>query len=149
MRNTNLYYVTPPSVWAVTIYVLSLIPLQGVPGVSTFDFVGADKIIHAVLYAVLSLLVLRGWQREKAPPWDLHLLVFGLCLVFGVMIEIHQALTPYRAFELADIAADATGIVLGQAAWHAMMIRWGKRTRLYPGLLRPDFKNHPSNRKHP
>ena len=147
VRNPKAYYITPPSVWAVFIYAVSLLPVHEIDTVSRFEFPGADKIAHLFVYAILGLLILRGWHREKMPPLDLHAFVFALCVVFGFTVELHQGLTAYRSFEAGDLVADAAGALLGLVAWHVMMLRWGRRTRLYPGLLRPELKSHPSQRK--
>lgn len=152
-RNAKLYYVTPPSVWAVFVYLTSIADLRSIEDPESGFWLLAwtasvphfDKIVHAGYYAILSLLLVRGWQREKMPPLELHALVWTMCLVFGFMIEVHQSLLPYRSFELLDLAADGAGALAGQVAWHLAMLRWGRRTRLYPGLLRPDFKDSPAN----
>lgn len=146
VRNSTAYYVYPPSIWAVMIYVVCIVRVPEPKVAGFLNIPGLDKIVHAVLYAVLSLLIVRGAQRDKLPPLDLHLVVFGMCIVFGLMIEVTQMMTPYRAFELADVLADGVGAALGLFAWHRLMMRFGRRTRLYPGLLRPDFKDHPSNK---
>ncbi len=146
LRNSTAYYVYPPSVWAVMIYVVCIVRVPEPEVGGLLNIPGLDKIVHAVLYAVLSALIVRGAQRDKLPPLDLHLLVFGLCIVFGLVIEVTQMMTPYRAFELADVLADGVGAALGLFAWHRLMMHFGRRTRLYPGLLRPDFKDHPSNK---
>ncbi|MBI3737302.1 VanZ family protein, partial [Candidatus Sumerlaeota bacterium] len=75
----------------------------------------------------------------------LHALVWLMCVVFGVMIEINQAMTDYRSFEVMDIFVNAIGAGTGLVSWHLAMIRWGKRSKLYPGLLRPGFKDSPAN----
>ena len=146
VRNPKYYYIAPPSVWAVLIYVLSLAPISTPEPVAAWELPNLDKLIHAAFYGMLALLILRGWQREKMPPLGLHGFVFALCMVFGIMIEIHQGLIPYRSFEGFDIVADAVGAAGGLVVWHLAMVRWGKRTRLYPGLMRPEFKNSPANK---
>ncbi len=146
LRNTKLYYVYPPSMWAVFIYIVSLANLKPLAEAPLFSFaLGHDKIAHLIFYAILSLLVIRGWHREKMPPLGLHGFVWLICIVFGIMIEIQQMTTGYRSFELGDILADAVGAFAGLAIWQALMVKWGKRTKLYPGLLRPDFKDSPAN----
>jgi len=64
-----------------------------------------------------------------------------------MMIEMQQGLSPHRSFELWDIAANSAGALGGLFIWQVLMWRWGRRTRLYPGLLRPDFRNPPSQRR--
>jgi VanZ family protein len=148
VQNPKYYYIAPPSFWAVAIYLISIAPLKSVEPLSrTLSLPLADKIGHMTVYAVLAVLILRGWHREKMPPLGLHGFVWLLCMVFGIMVEIQQGLIPARSFELWDMVANGVGALLGQVIWHLMMLRWGRRTRLYPGLLRPNFKDHPSQRK--
>ena len=61
------------------------------------------------------------------------------------MIEIFQGFTPTRGFEWMDVAADGVGAIIGIGFWHLLMLKFGKRTKLYPGFFRPDFKNSPAN----
>ncbi|GEM_PF-633653 len=142
-QRPKVYYIAPPSVWAVAIYVGSLADLRG----AGLQLPGNDVFQHLVAYAGLALLTIRGWHREKMPPFGLHLTVGALCLVYGLMIETLQWVSPHRTFQPRDLAADAAGALLGLVLWHLLMLRWGKRTRLYPGLLRPDFKDHPTERR--
>lgn len=118
------------------IYVAGLIRTPEFDSPVGWELPGFDKAIHFAIYAVLALLLVRGWQREKMPPIDLHVFVWGLCFVFGLMIEMTQAMLSYRSFEALDLVANAAGAVGGLAVWHLLMVRFGKRTRLYPGLLR-------------
>lgn len=144
VQNPKWYYITPPSLWAAMIYITSIAQMEGSGGIKErlpwlqwlFEFDGLDKIGHFAAYAVLSLLILRGWQREKMPPIGLHGFTLLLCAVFGMMLEIHQGLTG-RNFDLLDEVANVMGALAGQAAWHLLMLKWGRRTRLYPGLFRP------------
>lgn len=137
VQNPKWYYIGPPSAWATFIYVVSLAPIQNVKTLDLFMENGRDKLLHGTCYALFSLLILRGWQREKMPPFGLHAFVWTLSVAFGTMIEILQGLTSYRTFEFEDIVADAVGALAGQAIWHLLMVKWGKRTKLYPGLFRP------------
>lgn len=147
MANPKWYYIFPPSLLAVAIYLVCLAPPDEIQKIHPWAFPGADKLDHFVAFGTLSLLVIRGWQREKMPPIDLHLFVWLLCTFYGIVIEVQQLLGGVRSFEVADILADAIGALLGQSVWHLLMLRWGKRTRLYPGLFRPDFKTSKANRK--
>ncbi len=148
VQNPKYYYIAPPSIWAVTIYILSLVPIPetgSLGDAARLPFV--DKFGHLGVYAILALLVIRGWHREKMPPLDLHGFVWLLCLVFGMMIEMQQGLSPHRSFEVWDMAANGFGALLGLLLWQFLMMRWGRRTRLYPGLLRPDFNQRSTRRR--
>ena len=95
----------------------------------------------------LAVLTIRGWHREKIPPIGLHGFVWLLTFVFGTWIEIHQALDGLRQFELRDILANNVGAVSGLVLWHMAMVRWGRRTRQYPGLFRPKLDSPPPSRR--
>lgn len=67
----------------------------------------SDKVLHFGGYAVLGLLA--ALSRFPVPALVAWL---GVSLV-GAAVELLQALTPQRAFELQDILADAAGAAVG------------------------------------
>jgi uncharacterized protein YfiM (DUF2279 family) len=85
-----------------SVFVLSLIPIELDLGE------GSDKFEHFVTYAGLSFWfgMLHVERRRQ--------LGFALAFILmGVLIEFLQGMTDYRSFEVADMAADATGALLG------------------------------------
>jgi VanZ family protein len=89
----------------LVITALSLLPIRG----PDLDLPNSDKLNHALAYLVLMLyfgqLVGVNWRRRSA-------VVIGL-LGYGIAIELLQALLPLRVAELADLAANVTGIAIG------------------------------------
>jgi len=82
--------------------VLSLINLRNSPA---DDFLW-DKLNHAIAYAAIA-----GWWAALLPGrrWR----AAAIALTFGLAVELMQAVLPYRDFELADMAANAVGVVAG------------------------------------
>lgn len=83
---------------------LSLMPGSSVPKVSLFE--GIDKLVHLLMYTVLVALAFLVFRR-------LTLVTVG-SVIYGVLLECLQAtgsvyLRTGRSFELADIAANASG----------------------------------------
>ena len=77
-----------------------------------------DKILHAIEYAGLGLLLARALGAGR---WWLAVVI---AIAFGVSDEFHQSFVPHRnGNDLGDLTADLTGALLGAAAWVA-------RTRL-------------------
>jgi VanZ family protein len=75
-------------------------------------FPAADKVQHAVAYALLFVLGRQaGYRSTRA-------LIIGL-LVLGAVIEVAQGFTATRTAEWLDIVADGIGIGAGflGAAW--------------------------------
>ena len=96
----------PAWVTMVLIFVLSSISGLGpIPG-------GVDDgVAHALQYAVLAALLLRGfagarWRGVKVRAAALAVL---LATLYGVTDEAHQWFVPGRTAEVTDLVADALG----------------------------------------
>ena len=79
-------------------------------GESKHTFEASDKVLHAGSYFALSLIFM--WHaatrsRTVVIAWLI------IAMAHGIGTEIVQRFVPYRTFDLADIAADACGVVLG------------------------------------
>jgi VanZ family protein len=85
------------------ISVIALLPGPAAPP----RLLGTDKIEHAAAFLVLTLLAAFGWR--SLPLWFISLAMIN----HGLLIELIQA-SPIlqRTMSLADLAADAVGIVL-------------------------------------
>lgn len=89
------------------------------------EIVNIDKVLHALLYALLGLA---AWQA-LSPSWrqDHPKMAAGLvvacCLLHGITDEWHQSFVPGRFSSTADVAADTLGGVLAVFAvnsWRAL-----------------------------
>ena len=81
------------------VLVLSLLPMDHP------DFSPNDKLNHLLAYGGLMVIGALGWRNLG--------LVAGGVFLWGVGIEGLQGLTPYRYFSIADMLANATGVLLG------------------------------------
>ncbi|MBI4441641.1 VanZ family protein [Candidatus Woesearchaeota archaeon] len=66
-----------------------------------------DKMLHAIVYAGLSLLVLRACRRENM-RYAAYIAIMTT-IVYGVTDEIHQSFVPGRVMDAWDGVADAVG----------------------------------------
>lgn len=84
---------------------LSLLPIRG----PDLDLPNSDKLNHALAYSVLMLyfgqLVGGGWRRRLG--------VAGGLFAYGIAIELLQSQLPPRTAELADLAANLSGMMIG------------------------------------
>jgi hypothetical protein len=101
--------------WALVIGVVvgSLIPGRMIPTVSL-----SDKIQHAGAY-FLMMIWFAGLYRRK-----IHPIIAAVLLLLGVALDLLQATTRTRSFELNDIAADALGILVGLALSFVLLEGW-------------------------
>jgi VanZ family protein len=77
-----------------------------------------DLLAHLGTYALLGLLLGLGFSGRRP------LLASCLALAIGVIDETTQLFHPGRHADLADLAADAAGILLAVAVLHFL---WGRR----------------------
>src|SRR5437762_12046119 len=75
---------------------------------------GWDKVAHFVCFSVITALLWRG-TAGRAP-----LAVLASVIVFGALVELHQALAPPGGAALADFITDAAAAL---AAGLALFIR--------------------------
>jgi VanZ family protein len=105
--------VAPVCIYLVALFLAGLLPMQKLPGP---DFQLADKVWHLAAFAGLAALLARAWGHFGAPPARAARDAAWLSGLLGAGLELLQALTPYRAAELADLLADALGALLAYAA---------------------------------
>jgi len=101
--------------WLLVILVVtvSLVPASSLPDV---DY--SDKLSHAAIYGVLAVWFCGVYRRPAAP------LVALVLFLVGAAVEGMQSLTESRSPEIADLAANAAGILIGMALSRAGMDRW-------------------------
>ncbi|MBU1669185.1 VanZ family protein [bacterium] len=89
--------------------VLIVLYLAIVPDNISIPSIYADKIKHASAFFVLSFLLNRASSTMQH-----RLRNMGALFLFGLFIEIVQSFFPNRESSLADLLADAVGILLFQ-----------------------------------
>jgi len=89
---------------------LSLLPPQDLPKVQLFH--GADKVVHFMMYLILSVLGCWALKAEenRYGIW----LIIPVAIGWGILMEVIQLeLGSGRSFSWYDIIANTTGVVVG------------------------------------
>jgi VanZ family protein len=78
----------------------------------------SDKHVHALVFGLLAVLWCRAIARGRYGRLSLiHLgLAWVVAVAYGALDEWHQAFVPGRSSDVLDLAADATGALLGVIA---------------------------------
>ena len=73
----------------------------------------ADKLVHLIEYCLLAWLLVRAIRLREVlqPAYALWAWIYATS--YGLLIEVVQAMLPWRSAELADAAANALGAALG------------------------------------
>ena len=103
----------PAILWAGMIFFFSSVPdlHSGLPDI--FDIV-LRKIAHTGEYAILAILLLRGfsatkqWQKQQ----KLFVIVMVIVILYAISDEIHQGFVPGRIASPIDVLIDAFGAIL-------------------------------------
>lgn len=87
------------------------------PRIKLLSFQGADKVIHAGMYAVLSALMLWAFNFLQVSRRRI-LAIYVFCVLWGGLMELTQAWWfTYRTAEWADFFANALGAMLVSVAF--------------------------------
>jgi VanZ family protein len=109
--------------YALLILVLSLLPSSESKG----HIFGLDKLYHALAYAVMGWLLMRGFVYSR-PGWKTPaaLAAFLAASVFGGFMEFLQAAaTETRTADVYDALANAVGAASGSLAYLSARSRRG------------------------
>lgn len=108
-------WIAMATVWTVSMLAGSLVSLDSLGGGSLLPLPHGDKVIHLTAYAGFSFLWSISLEvRSRRELW----LIVGIGFVIGTVIEILQYyVTVNRRFEILDIIANVTGLVLGTVAY--------------------------------
>ncbi len=108
-----MYSLKWPAVWitgawllVATVVYLSLARLP-----DALPTPGGDKTAHVAAYALMMFFFMQIYSRRS------YRVLTGIGLVLlGIVLEVLQGYTGYRAFEYADMAANTLGVIVGWAA---------------------------------
>lgn len=104
------YYSIAAIVLFIVVAVASLTPGNELPKVQ-FHF--ADKIVHFLMYFILSVVWAKAFDFSHIKWKKIKLNSFVLVFFYGIFIEIAQEFcTNSRFFDIFDILANSMGILL-------------------------------------
>lgn len=115
----------PAAVTAVGIAVVSLIERPQ----DLLDIHTSDKILHGLMYTILTLTVMAGVYSNRHEGVRTSLWVIAAVTAYGALMEWMQyACTETRSGEWLDIVADLAGAVAGVAVSVIIAWIWRKTT---------------------
>jgi VanZ family protein len=117
----------PPTLWALAIIALTSLSGPALPPLPGRD---ADKVIHAVVYAVLGALLARAVRASARFGTAVVVLVAALLAAgYGASDELHQRAVPGRSSDPGDLVADAAGGLVGALTFTLIAARRHRRER--------------------
>ena len=107
-----LVYWGPVAAYAAAIFFQSGHPGPDLPSIPLID-----KLAHAVIYAVLCILVFRALRQHRLGRHPVWCAAFSILftVLYGISDEWHQSMVPERQAEAYDVLADLIGAAAGAA----------------------------------
>lgn len=110
-RNRLILIYLPLGLYWLCLFIATTLPGTQVPDVGI-----SDKFSHFFAYMILAILLsltLMFQQKFTFLSERPFVFTFLVIVTYSIIDEVHQMLIPGRFFELADIAADITGGIIG------------------------------------
>lgn len=90
------------------LYAAAIVWLSLTPSPPQIDVANGDKLGHLLAYGGLMF-----WFCWLYPGWRTRIAYGAGWIALGIALEFVQRATGYRTFELADMAADSLGVLIG------------------------------------
>ena len=126
----------PAIIWAAVILILVGLPGNSIPEFKSFwEWIGLDKIVHVLIFAPLTFLILFGLRRQYLKSSRRYLYVLGaisLSLAYGLLTEVLQAYVFVgRDGNAFDFYANAIGVITGYLGF---ILIYGKKINNYSNI---------------
>ncbi len=109
-------YFLPAIIWFVVIFVACAMPGKDIPHISFLEILAFDKWVHAGIFFILVLLLMRGMKLTYVRVANRTTVLFALAIAisYGGLLEIMQGtLFQDRSADLYDFIANSFGAVCG------------------------------------
>ena len=88
--------------------IVSVVPVGAEPSVPYLD-----KVVHLCEYLLFAWLLVQAVRASRLEEREYLLWAWIYATSYGLLIELIQAMIPWRSADLADAAANALGAALG------------------------------------
>jgi hypothetical protein len=127
-------YWLPPILWACLIFISSSRTVPGTSEIHWQDFF-VKKTAHIIVYAILSLLMYRGFLKSGYDNKKAGYLAILTSVLYGATDEFHQSFTPGREPTLRDVIFDTIGAALAIYFIWKLLHKMPKKLKLWAKKL--------------
>jgi len=112
--------------WLLVISLLSLLPLKDTDETPLFNIPHFDKLVHFIMYLVLSALLLQGIREFRTRSKEVNHILYtaGMVVIYGIIMEyIQLTFITSREGDLMDVLFNIAGCVCGIALYRIYSAR--------------------------
>lgn len=108
-QQSSIKYTFAAIVWLATVLVLLLVPPGNLAAHESLKLPGLDKIIHFMLFAILTFLFAKAIEEHRL---SMNVWTLGLSIsAFAGITEIAQTFIKNRNGDILDLCADVLGVI--------------------------------------
>jgi VanZ family protein len=122
-----LRHFVPAIIWFIVIFVLCAMPGKDIPHVSWLEVLAFDKWVHAGIFFVLSVLIMRAVKltRFNIEHFKTVIVALAFCIPYGGLLEIMQGtMFADRSADLYDFIANSVGAIIGVTLYRKLADRF-------------------------
>lgn len=115
-----------PIIWSVVILALCSMPGRDIPHISWLEMLAFDKWVHAGVFFILAVLLVRAITLAylRATHLTATLFALSICIPYGGLLEIMQgSLFDGRSADVYDFIANSFGAVCGVLVYRKLAAR--------------------------
>jgi glycopeptide antibiotics resistance protein len=115
-----------PLIWFFVILALCATPGKDIPHISFLEILAFDKWVHAGIFFVLAVLLMRALKRTYRTTSHAAtlLITLSVCIVYGGLLEIMQGTVfEDRSADVLDFIANSFGAVCGVLVYRKLAKR--------------------------
>lgn len=112
-----------PFVWALVILALCGMPGRDIPHISFLEILAFDKWVHAGIFFILALLMIRGFRLQKSSWVRKYAIAVTIlfCVLYGGALELMQAAVfVERSADVYDFIANSFGAIIGVSLYRKL-----------------------------
>ena len=95
--------------YALAIFIVSIMPVEpGLPAVPHLD-----KAAHLCVYGLFTWIFVQAIRAHRLREREYLVLAWVFATSYGLLMELFQAMVPWRSPDLMDAAANALGALIG------------------------------------
>jgi VanZ family protein len=119
-------YFLPALIWFIFIFVACALPGKDIPHISFLEMLAFDKWVHAGIFFILVLLLMRGMKLNyvRIAPITAALFSLAVAIPYGGLLEIMQgAFFEGRSADIYDFVANSFGAICGVLVYRKLAMR--------------------------
>lgn len=108
----------------IVLVIVTILSIMWVSSLPAVDIPNVDKPVHFMMYAILTMAIFMDhtrWMKETGSRW-IYLAAPLIAIAYGGLMELVQAILPWRGCSIWDFLANSIGAAMAVALFFVVDI---------------------------